>query len=90
MQSQGETLERSGKEWRWKSHSGVVVFENKWYSHYENKGGLAIDFIQNFYNVSFPEAVSMLLNGETGVEMSQSELNKMNTDSKPSKQFKLP
>lgn len=90
LQSQGEALERSGKEWRWKSHSGVVVFENKWYSHYENKGGLAIDFIQNFYNVSFPEAVSMLLNGETGVEMSQSELNKMNTDSKPSKQFKLP
>lgn len=90
LQSQGETLERSGKEWRWTNHSGVVVFENKWYSHYENKGGLAIDFVQNFYNISFPEAVTLLLNGETGIEMSPDELNKMNTSSKPSKQFKLP
>lgn len=90
LQSQGEQLKRSGKEWRWTNHSGVVVFENRWYSHYEGKGGLAIDFVQNFYNLSFPEAVTLLLNGETGIEVSPSELNKINKSSKPSKQFKLP
>ena len=62
----GEELLRSGKEKRLKSDRSITVRGNRWYDHAESKGGCAIDFVQMFYSKSFPEAVSMLLNGEEG------------------------
>lgn len=63
---QGETLIPSGREKRLKSDHSITVRGNEWYDHATEKGGLAIDFVQNFYGLSFPDAVTMLLGGEKG------------------------
>lgn len=63
--AQGETLVRSGKEYRWKAHDSLTVCGNKWFRHSQSKGGLPVDFMMEFYGKSFPEAVRMLT-GEPG------------------------
>ena len=61
-----EEVERSGNEWRWKRHRSVTFRGNRWYRHSEQVGSHAIDFMQEFFGMNFPEAVTYLLNGETG------------------------
>ena len=65
LRAQGETLVRSGKEYRWKAHDSLTVCGNKWVRHSQSKGGLPVDFMMEFYGKSFPEAVRMLT-GEPG------------------------
>ena len=65
LRAQGETLVRSGKEYRWKAHDSLTVCGNKWFRHSQSKGGLPLDFVMEFYGKSFPEAVQMLT-GEPG------------------------
>lgn len=65
LRSQGETLVRSGKEYRWKAHDSLTVCGNKWFRHSQSKGGFPVDFVMEFYGKSFPEAVQMLT-GEPG------------------------
>lgn len=65
LRAQGETLVRSGKEYRWKAHDSLTVCGNKWFRHSQRKGGLPVDFVMEFYGKSFPEAVQMLT-GEPG------------------------
>ena len=65
LRAQGETLVRSGKEYRWKAHDSLTVCGNKWFRHSQRKGGLPVDFVIEFYGKSFPEAVQMLT-GEPG------------------------
>lgn len=86
LQRQGEQLTRSGREWRWKRHDSVTIRGNQWYRHSREEGGLAIDFVQEFYGMSFPEAVTFLLGGEAGVEWNQIE----KTAPPPPKAFALP
>lgn len=62
---QGEKLLRSGREKRLDSDRSITVRGNRWYDHETREGGLAIDFLQNFYGLSFPDAVTRLL-GEHG------------------------
>ncbi len=71
LERQGEKLTRSGPEWRWKRHDSVTIRGNEWFRHSRKEGGHAIDFVQEFYNLSFPEAVRWLLGGEAGVEWNQ-------------------
>ena len=59
-------MERSGNEWRWKRHGSVTFRGNRWYRHSQQMGSHAIDFMQEFFGMSYPEAVTYLLNGETG------------------------
>ena len=33
LRSQGETLIRSGHEFRWKQHDSLTIRENKWFRH---------------------------------------------------------
>lgn len=66
MRRENEAYEKAGNEWRWKTHTSVTFRDNKWYRHSEMEGSYAIDFMQQFYNMSFPEAVTYLLNGESG------------------------
>ena len=61
LRSQGETLIRSGHEFRWKQHDSLTIRENKWFRHSQSKGGFPVDFVMEFYGKSFPEAVAMLL-----------------------------
>ena len=82
LRAQGETLVRSGKEYRWKAHDSLTVCGNKWFRHSQSKGGLPVDFVMEFYGKSFPEAVQMLT-GELGEV--QPEANPA-----PSPAFRLP
>ena len=86
LERQGEKLTRSGLEWRWKRHDSVTVRGNEWFRHSRKEGGHAIDFVQEFYNVSFPEAVQWLLGGEAGVEWNQTS----KSAPAPKKDFALP
>lgn len=86
LERQGEKLTRSGPEWRWKRHDSVTVRGNEWFRHSRKEGGHAIDFVQEFYNVSFPEAVQWLLGGEGGVEWNQTS----KSAPAPKKDFALP
>ena len=40
LRAQGETLVRSGKEYRWKTHDSLTVCGNKWFRHSQRKGGV--------------------------------------------------
>lgn len=68
LEMQGEKLLRSGREKRLDSNRSITIRENRWYDHSNGEGGLAIDFVQYYYGLSFPEAVQTLLgngHGET-------------------------
>ena len=60
LRHQGEPLQKSGSEFRWKVHDSVTIKGNKWYQHSQNRGGYPIDFLTLFYGKTFPEAVEML------------------------------
>ena len=66
LRHQGEKLIRSGPEYRLASDHSVTVRGNEWYDHATKEGGGPISFVQNFYNLSYPEAVTRLLGGEQG------------------------
>lgn len=83
---QGEKLLRSGREKRLASDHSITVRGNEWYDHAAEKGGCAIDFVQMFYGRSFPDAVTMLLNGEQGQAYRPSERRRP----EPPKPFVLP
>ena len=55
LRAQGETLVRSGKEYRWKTHDSLTVCGNKWFRHSQSRGGFPVDFVMEFYGKSFPE-----------------------------------
>ena len=61
LKMQGETLLPSGREKRLQSNHSITVRGNEWFDHATKEGGLAIDFVQNYYGKSFPDAVTMLL-----------------------------
>ena len=82
LRAQGETLVRSGKEYRWKAHDSLTVCGNKWFRHSQSKGGYPVDFVMEFYGKSFPEAVQMLT-GEPGKVQPEA-------DPAPSPAFRLP
>lgn len=66
LRRQGEKLIRSGPEYRMTSDHSITVRGNEWYDHAAKEGGGPISFVQNFYNLSYPEAVTRLLDGERG------------------------
>ena len=82
LRARGETLVRSGKEYRWKAHDSLTVCGNKWFRHSQSKGGFPVDFVMEFYGKSFPEAVQMLT-GEPGEAQPEA-------DPAPSPAFRLP
>lgn len=63
---QGEKLLTSGFEKRLASDRSVTVRGNHWYDHAAEQGGGPISFVQQFYDLSYPEAVTRLLDGEQG------------------------
>ena len=82
LRAQGETLVRSGKEYRWKAHDSLTVCGNKWFRYSQSRGGFPVDFVMEFYGKSFPEAVQMLT-GEPGEAQPEA-------DPAPSPAFRLP
>lgn len=87
LRLRGEGLIRSGRDKRLKSDHSVTVNGNEWYDHAAEKGGGPISFVQTFYGLSYPEAVTLLLGGETGEIIYPSAKEKV---VEPPKPFELP
>ena len=66
LRREHEEVERSGNEWRWKRHRSVTFRGSSWYRHSRQVGSHAIDFMQEFFGMSYPEAVSYLLDENRG------------------------
>ena len=86
LRRQGEKLIPSGREKRLSSDHSITVQGNEWYDHAAEQGGGPISFIQNFYDLSYPEAVARLLDGEQG-QIDESSKRKKK---EPKKEFALP
>ena len=82
--SRGERLLREGRESRLASDHSVTVCGNEWYDHATKEGGGPISFVQKFYGLSYPEAMTCLLNGEQG------EIRAAPPKEKQKKEFVLP
>ena len=83
---QGEKLLPSGFEKRLASDHSVTVRGNEWYDHAEKRGGGPISFLQKFYGMTYPEAVTRLLDGEQGKSFEPVDKNKR----REKKVFSLP
>ena len=70
LRCRGEKLLSSGREKRLASDHSVTIRGNEWYDHAEERGGHAVSFVQRFYGLSYPDAVTMLLGGELGTAYS--------------------
>jgi len=64
LERRGERLLRSGREKRLAADHSVTIRGSEWYDHAEERGGNAVSFVQRYYNLSFPEAMQMLLGCE--------------------------
>ena len=81
LRSQGEKLIKSGHEYRWERYDSLTVKGNKWFRHSQSKGGYPIDFVMEFFNKTFLEAMHMLI-GEEAIECA--------IEMSPRAEFKLP
>ena len=66
LESRGEKLTRSGRDFRLTSDHSVTIQGNRWYDHAQQKGGGPISFVRQFYGLDYPRAVELLL-GKSGV-----------------------
>ena len=82
--SRGERLLLEGRESRLASDHSVTVQGNEWFDHATKEGGGPVTFVQKFYGLSYPEAMSCLLNGEQG------EIRSAPPKQKEKREFQLP
>lgn len=82
--SRGERLLHEGRDKRLASNHSITVRGNEWFDHATKEGGGPVTFVQKFYGLSYPEAMSCLLNGEQG------EIRSVPPKQKEKKEFQLP
>jgi hypothetical protein len=87
LQRQGEKILPSGRDKRLASDHSITIRGSQWYDHAAEEGSHAIDLVKRLYHLSFPEAVSLLLGGEQGVEYKQYSKN---SEPEQKKSFNLP
>ncbi len=87
LRSNGETLIKSGREFRWQRYTSVTIRDNKWYKHKTQEGGFPIKFLEEFYGYQYPEAVELLLSyaHDTGISVRENVEEKQEV-----KEFVLP
>ena len=61
LRQRGEKLLSSGRDKRLASDHSVTIRGCQWFDHDSRQGGNAISFVRFFYNRTYPEAVTMLL-----------------------------
>ena len=61
LRQRGEKLLSSGRDKRLASDHSVTIRGCQWFDHDSRQGGNAISFVRFFYNCTYPEAVTMLL-----------------------------
>ena len=88
LTAHGESVERVGREYVWEAPSGKVsITGSEWFSQYELVGGGAVNFVQKFFGLSYPDAVRSLLGSNAGEEV----IGERKPPSiKPKKPFELP
>ena len=86
LRSRGESLIRSGSEFRMSSNHSVTVNGNEWYDHAAEKGGGPVSFLKEFYGMNYQEAVLALLDQDVGQLCPQADRPR----EKVKKEFKLP
>jgi len=87
LRCQGEKLIPSGPaEYRLGRDHSVTVRGNRWYDHAVKEGGGPISFVQQFYNLSYPEAITCLLGGEQGLVYASAHKQ----EEEPKAEFALP
>lgn len=88
LTTHGESVERVGREFVWEAPSGKVSINgSEWYSQYELVGGGAVNFVQKFFGLSYPDAIRSLLGNNAG-EVVIGERKEPNI--RPKKPFELP
>lgn len=63
LESRGEKLVRSGRDFRLTSDHSVTIQGNRWYDHATQTGGGPISFVRQFYDLDYPSAINLLLGG---------------------------
>ena len=93
LRMRGERLERAGISSKLiytdgsGKHDSIMIHGNEWYDHKNQTGGGAIKFMQDFYGMTFAEAVQELL-GVTVTPVSHKSCE--NTAKEEKKEFILP
>lgn len=87
LRANGETLIKSGREFRWQRYTSVTVKDNKWYKHKSQEGGYPIKFLEEFYGYFYQDAMELLLSyaHDTGTQ-----INEDHQEKKEVKPFQLP
>jgi hypothetical protein len=88
LTTHGESVERVGREFVWEAPSGKVSINgSEWYSQYELVGGGAVNFVQKFFGLSYPDAIRSLLGNNAGEAVIGERKEPM---IRPKKPFELP
>lgn len=69
LKMQGEKLIKSGKDMRWERNHSVTLRDNRYYKWKEGEGGYPIQFLKEFYNFEFKQAMEVLLSSVGDVEL---------------------
>ncbi|MGX8833684.1 DUF3991 domain-containing protein [Amedibacillus sp. YH-ame6] len=87
LRNQGETLIKSGREFRWQRYTSVTIKDNHWYKHKTQEGGYPIKFLEEFYGMKYVDAMELLLSyaSDTGITANYEPKEEV-----PKKEFALP
>lgn len=85
LQSQGEKIKKSGSEFEWAGRH-VTLRGNQFYDQYTQRGGTAVDFVRQYFEKSYPDAVQMLL----GNQVNYTVLEPISSKQKEREPFCLP
>lgn len=67
LRRQGEELKAVGSEYEWRHGADRITIRGcQWYNHYEEKGGNAIKFVQEFYGKNFKESMEFFIRRKCG------------------------
>ena len=66
LRRRGEKLITSGREKRLASDHSITIRGCEWFDHATEQGGRAISFVKQFYGLSYPDAMSLLLGDDLG------------------------
>ena len=83
---QGERLLKSGREKRLASDHSITIRGCEWFDHATEQGGRAISFVKQFYGLSYPDAMSLLLGDDLGGSYPAAK----EKEPEPAKPFALP
>ena len=86
LRRRGEKLITSGRDKRLASDHSITIRGCEWFDHATEQGGRAISFVKQFYGLSYPDAMSLLLGDDLGGSYPAAR----EKDPAPAKPFVLP